>query len=834
MLFNYLKLSFRLMTRNPFFTVINVIGLGIGFATFYVLLTYTKSELASDRYHPDWDRMVRVGTFIEWTDDNKTWESNTWGLSNAILIGHLANTYGEIESFVRIVPQALFKYYGVSPENEISISVVNPDAERKSFREEKVVLADPGLFQFFSIPLLHGHESTALRDTRSILISRSKAIAYFDSENPVGKTLQLNDSLLFSVTGVFEDIPSNSHLNFDIVLSTERLRNEFNERMLMRMALTYAKIRPNVKASDLQMRVNNDSEEFVSYSFWGDWQYGRADVHFQPIDEVAFGHFMGDQHSPKSKTLLTVLQVSAWVVLVMAWVNYIIHAVTFGFKRDKEQNIRRVVGASTTQMAYQFVVESVVVHGIALLGSFTIIQLTQTTLVPIFGFYVPGWQTLALSTQSTIIESVILSIFLTSLFPFLNALFSVKHASRAHTSKRNLYYNTLTSLQMTLAIILVICTFCVYQQNRFILLKGIGLDRANIALITLPPTGAKDFGEKMRNFITQIKGLTGVVSATVSHSAAGNNFENLIGLQRIGSDGGGLMVESDGGVDANFVPFYNISLLNGRNFIEDNPADSGTIILSVAAARRLGFENPEEAVGQKIAAGDIAGGENIEIIGIINDYQMRPLINGVHGDAAYNGAPGLALTYKNFAFNDPNLKTVSVKISPGNEHSVVEEIRKIHKAIFPTDTEFFRLNFMDEKIEDQYKNYRTLLSQITLFAILAISVAVAGLAGVFARKVVVRVKEIGIRKVLGARSINICGLLVSSTFRQFVIATSIGIFTSWMLIQKYQQEFTEKSEMSIWNYLLPAFIFAIVIGVTITSTIWKALNANPVEALKYE
>ena len=194
-------------------------------------------------------------------------------------------------------------------------------------------------------------------------------------------------------------------------------------------------------------------------------------------------------------------------------------------------------------------------------------------------------------------------------------------------------------------------------------------------------------------------------------------------------------VESDGGVDANFIPFYDITLSGGRNFIEDNPADSNTIILSVAAAKRLGFANPEKAIGQKIGAGWERWGENVEVIGIINDYQMRPLISGIHSDASYSGVPGLALTYKDFAYANTNPQTVSVRINPGSETETIAAIEEIYQKTFPSDSEFFRYNFLDDKINSQYQNYKTLLNQITLFAMLAISVAVAGLIGVFARKI---------------------------------------------------------------------------------------------------
>lgn len=832
MILNYLKLAFRLMSRNPFFTFITVAGLSVGFAVFFVLLTYTRSELSSDRFHSEWDRIIRVGTFVEWTDDNKTWESNDYGFCPAITMGHLNDLYPELESFVRIVPHFTFTTCNTELNRENTVSYVSSEGVKKSFQEDRIIYADPNLLQFFSIPLKQGDVTTALNDASSILLSSAKARKYFGSEDPVGKILLLNDTLAFEVTGVFEDLPLNTHLNFDIVLSTERIKKALSEWKWRCATFGYTKIKPGADIHSLQTRMNADLKEFIRHATWGDWQFGKAEFRLQRLDAVAFNHFFLDLHTPKSKLLLNVLSAAAWIVLIMAWINYIIHTVSFNFRRDKEQNIRRVVGANVKQIAYQFFIESMITHIIAFLAAFTLIQIVQSTLAQIFGFYIPFWSAVSFSTRSIILGTIFLSIGLTTALPFLNTWVRVKQKHR-QAGTRDVYYNGLTCFQFAMAIALITCTYCVYQQNRFIVQKDIGLDRSNILTIDLPPQMSKNFDINVKNFITQIENLP-VISSTVSHSVAGNNFEYIIHLQKHGVGGDGLNVESDGGVDANFIPFYNIELLAGRNFIEDNPADSNTIILSIAATRRLGFENFESAIGQKIGAGWEDWGENVEIIGVINDYQMRPMINSIHSDASYSGVPGLALTYKAFAHANSNPQTVSVKINPEDRGEAISSIEKIYQEIFPSEFTFFRYSFFDDKINHQYQYYETLLNQITLFAGLAISIAIAGLISVFGKKITARVKEIGIRKVLGASRVNLVRLLMSSTIRQFLIASGLGVLISWYINQKYQQEFTEHTDLVVWSYLIPVSIFALVIVVTIESTIWKAVNENPVDALKHE
>ena len=232
MLLNYLKLSLRLLVRNPFFTTINIVGLAIGFASFYALWEYSTSELKSDQYHKNADRIARIGADWQWTDDGgKTWGSLIIGKTVPSLLPKVSAEYAEVESSLRIVNQAAFGSDLVNHGNKIIITIDNQKGQPRFFKEEKVVYADPNLFTFFTIPLIYGQSEEVLTGANYVVLSQSISEKYFGKKDSTGELLKLNDSITLKVSGVYENLPHYSHLNFDLVISNVGLQNKWSAAM---------------------------------------------------------------------------------------------------------------------------------------------------------------------------------------------------------------------------------------------------------------------------------------------------------------------------------------------------------------------------------------------------------------------------------------------------------------------------------------------------------------------------------------------------------------------------------------------------------------------------
>ena len=243
MLLNYLRLSFRLLARNPFFTGINVIGLAIGFASFYALWEYSIAELKSDQYHEDSERIARVGAHWNWTDDGgKTWGHLTFGFAKSSILPVVKDEFPEVESTLRLLNQENFTRSLVNHEKAIVISFADQSGQKRVFKEEKIAYADSNLFNFFTIPLVYGQPEQVLNEPNFVILSRTTAVKYFGKNDPTGELLKLNDTTTLKVSGVYEDLPHHTHLNFRMVISNAGLINKWNTESSSGPVICYVKL----------------------------------------------------------------------------------------------------------------------------------------------------------------------------------------------------------------------------------------------------------------------------------------------------------------------------------------------------------------------------------------------------------------------------------------------------------------------------------------------------------------------------------------------------------------------------------------------------------------
>ena len=309
MLLNYIKLSFRLMARNPFFSFINVMGLSLGFAAFFVLWQHSQNELRSDRFHKDYEQIYRLGALGEWNDDKDTWQGSVVGVTGTSMMDILKKSTPVLDH-TAIYPPMSYAVHGSDHAAEISLSYQRPSGDRISHEETAVVYAEQNFFDFFAFPLEEGNGTTCLTEPQSVVISQKTAAKYFGTDNPVGKTIELNRQIGLTVTGVFKDLPHNTHFIFDVVISANRIRSYINSKPDY-FATSYCKFPSGTNVKAVEEKVNSTYPAEVNRAIWGGWSGGRAQLRLQPLTAIAFEALRFDLHHSKSRYLLQLFSIAA-------------------------------------------------------------------------------------------------------------------------------------------------------------------------------------------------------------------------------------------------------------------------------------------------------------------------------------------------------------------------------------------------------------------------------------------------------------------------------------------------------------------------------------------
>ena len=824
MLINYFKHAVRLLIRNPFFTLINIICLSVGFAMFFILWQHSRNELDSDRFHKDYKRIVRGAVHWNWTDDGSNWQHANYGGLMARSSVKTMEDFGDFEESLEIYNQGNFESSIFGHKNDIFITRIDDKNETTRFAETNIAYADSNLFNFFAIPLIKGNASSVLGELRATVLSQSVARKYFGDVDPIGKILYLNDTLPLKVTGIFKDLPSHTHLNFTIVISTLHLGLEkINSYQL---AHIYFKLKKGVDMAKLEAKLKHFTNVYFADLIKARNYKTRPELFLQPLEEVPFTLLTLDRFTAKSKHFLLILGVLSVVILGMAWVNFINLTLANNQKRMKELAARKAVGATSKDLIKQFMLESAVTNTISFVAALTLVQLLKYPAAILFQFHIQQLSEIDVSTWGILILVLLSGILISGIYPALITLTStpkVLFGSSKKTNNRNALGKVLTTLQYASAIVLVAWVVSINLQLNFIFTKDIGINKEDIIVIDLPIKRDVNFKSSLRYFINRVESAPEIVSTTVSSSVVGDFYVSGVSLkQKSSSSETG--TDSNGGVDEKFIPFFGIKLIAGRNFSGDIPTDKKSIIISKVATERMGFLKPEDALGV-----DLQNPE-ARVIGVIEDYAMRPLLSQYVSDI--HGVRGITLVYGNTQQAHLGENKVSIKIKPGMITQGIAILKKEFGAAFPSS--IFHWYFLDNHINQYYTGEKLFLQQILLFTGIAIGIACLGLLGMISNKVLESTKEIGIRKVLGAKMHQIAGVLLKTTAGQIAIATLLGLPIAYYLVQEYLQKFSERISLNWWHYLLPVFIFLIVMLATITSVLINAAKANPVESLRHE
>jgi putative ABC transport system permease protein len=820
MLRSFVTITARIFQKEPWSLLLTVLGLALGLAVAFILSQHAVHELDSDSFRKDANRIFRAGLVMRWADDQLTWEETRLGINTPGLVKQISERYPEIEDFTRILHQSNFNYELI-PDHGKQIII---SANNQSSVETSVVYADSNVFSFFGISLVAGDPVAALHDSNNVVLSESKARKYFGTTQVTGMTLLLNDTIPLRVSGVFEDLPQNTHLDFDFVISSKRVRLIYDDKLEVSVGgpHAYFKLRDTVDATAFAERVNRECGALLGSAMYNN-KFRTLSLYLQPLLDVPFSVNHLDTHHPESRYFLHVLRYAALAIILVGVINYINLMIAMTGFRLKELAVRKTAGASFWHFLWQFTFDALLVHLIALGFTLIILLVIKTPARLLLNFYVPGLTEIRAHVWITILMILVFSIFFSGFYPahvfFKRGINRLFRFARVYTSE-NLPFRVLGIFQYSSALVMLIVAFAITHQLYFINGRGLGIRSNDAVVIDLSLVNASP--QKIATLVSTLQEKQIIEGYALSSSVPGDNSQSIIGLKKERGHPTNF-IETNGSVDRNFIPFFGLTLIAGENF---RAGSDGQVILTEGAMQRLGFLSPGEAVGRQVFLED---GSPVTIVGIVNDYRLRLLLK-TNDFLFYEGNTGVVLTYNGGEGKTNNPAKLTVRLQKRTGAS--EDLRKTYGDIFPAST--FIAYDHDSFINRQYHSYVTARNQLIFFVLITLVIAIIGLYAFASRKIAAKTKEIGVRKVLGASIPEISLFLLKAPMHQMIVSAIISVPTAYFIIVQYFKDFDEHVSLSWHHVIIPVAVFLLIAIIPIAPMVVRVSKENPTESIRHE
>lgn len=813
---NHLKLAWRSILKNKLFSTINVIGLSIGLCAAMVIGAIVYYDFSFDRFHPDSDRIYRITTVFK---------SNDAEFSNRGVSVPLMRTFQEGVPGVELTAPFF---------NTSFFKVENREADLSFRNAENAILADDAYFELFQYKWLAGESKSALSEPGQVVLSREKAERYFphtQMANVVGRTLIYNDSIPVKVTGVVADFEKKSDLRFTEFVSLASAKMFDGKDVASNDAWNstssgdqlFIRIKDVSSVPAIQSRLDALALEHKSTEPWA-INDERLFV-LQPLADIHFGGKHGDypfnnSDHVASMTVLKSLAFVALFLLLLGCANFINLTSAQALTRAKEIGIRKTLGSSKKQVVRQFLVETFIMTLLAAVLSLVL----APVLLRQFTDFLPGDIDLSVLYSAKgavgILVLVIVVSLLSGFYPaFVLSKFRPVLVLKGQFSKGDKgvrLRKTLTVFQFVVAQVFVIATVLVGKQIYYVMNKDMGIKTDAVAYVYLPWSNNSDV--KKERLFHQIKDIKGVSNVSWGNNppTSNNTSSSILTYYK---DGAEMHQETEflwG--DLSYLKTYQIPLLAGRERLNDSIRE---YVVNETFAKALGFQNAPDVVGATVKLDTMS----ISIVGLMKDFNQRSLRSTINpmaltGDWGNGG-------YSNFR---------SIHFDLGNDTeqwtTSIEEIERTWAAVFPDEE--VNVQFMDETVEGFYRRERSTMQLLKWATGLAIMISCLGLLGLAVYTTERRVKEIGVRKVLGANLAQLNLLLCKEFLLLVGIAFIISVPISWYLIHEWMQSFAYKTSMSWWVFLSSGLGMVIVALAVIGSRTYRAANINPVESLRTE
>lgn len=826
MIKNYFKIAYRNLLRNKLFSLVNISGLAIGIAACFLILQYVRFEFSYDKFHDQGANIYRIGIQSE----GETSATNHPGTGPA-----LKRTFPEVKEFARIVHQSIF--WG----NSSSWLYINETGGIKSFNEERVYCADPSLLTMFSFPFVHGDPGQALAGNTSVAISESTAKKYFGDDDPLGKTLLLNGENPYTVSGVFKDVPENSHLKFDILVSDflrEGWRGGWNHEWDWKWAefFTYVQTEPSADIEKFKSKLPG----FIS-TYLGDRMKELGKQYsfiLQPIADIHLKspNLAKEQEVHGNERTVYFLSIIASLILIIAWINYINLSTSKSVERAQEVGLRKVVGASKRQLITQFLFESALINLLAILLSCLIVVIVFPYFKQLVGKNI-GTSVLDLTLLEDmsfwliLIGIFILGAFLAGLYPaFVLSSFRIASVlkgkffgSRSGIQMRQ----ALVCFQFIISVALVAGTIVVFKQVSFMRNQELGYVRDQLLVLKTPRVGDSTLYNRMISFRTELKRNSSIKNLSPTSEIPGRQISqlNFVRDHDKGKEMDFLCYHFY--IDKDYVSTFGLDIVAGRNFIEEDHlpySDKETelpapVMLNEKAIRALGYLDMSDAIDRFIWYGRGPREWVGKIVGVVEDHHQRSLKDDFD-PIIYFPAPGIYGEY------------LTINMSMQDASQTLSAIEKDFKETFPGN--LFEYFFLDDFFDKQYAADQQFGKVFGLFSGLALFVAGLGLFGLSNFMILQRTREIAIRKVLGATIESMIYLFSKDFIKLIVIANLISLPVTFWAANSWLDGFVFHTGLGWIMFIVPAGILLVVSLLTVGAQTVKTGSANPVKSLKSE
>jgi putative ABC transport system permease protein len=805
MLLNYVKVALRNLLRQKIYSLINIIGLAIGIAACILILLFIQRELSFESMHSDAGRIYRVLTIDKALGTNQ----QRVGITMPALGPALPGVFPEVEDALRITGgNKTLLHYG----DDISIY------------SENLRYSDPNFFNFFDFNLVKGDPATALKEPYSIILTEALAQKIFGDEEAYGKTVRIDSGDDLKITGILRDLPENTHLDFDALGSmatvaalNRAIRPEGStqpvwiERWRLIAMPTYVKFREGVSPDGFDRKFtqlsydNGVKENFeITLQPLNDIHLKSTDIIFDVVSNK------GDMNN------VYIFGAVALLILIIATVNYMNLSTARSAHRAREVGLRKVVGSGRSQLIMQFLGESLIITFIALLLAEPIALLALPWINDL------GNMSLSLNPADNwiLMASVVLLLFFVGIIAGLYPAFvlssfkpiTILRGSFSSGKSGSALRKALVVFQFSLSIALICVTFIVQKQMHYIQNKDLGYNRHQVILFDM---NSQAMNEKIDAFRDGLLEHSAFASAATAGNVPGRTFGRT-GVRPEGEPDENIWIWNLLSVSPEYIPTLGMEMVEGRNFSREMSTDtSGVVLVNETAVNELGWKDP---IDRRLYFGD-RDSVGVRIIGVVGDFHFM----GLH----QNIEPVVIFPLANFPGN-----IVAARIQPGRIPEAVEYAEQKWNEIYPNNP--FSFAFMDDEFDGLYRTDVNMGKIINIFSGLNIFIACLGLFGLASHATTQRLKEIGVRKVMGASTGKIIRILVLDFVKWVIISNLIAWPVAWYVASNWLEGFAYRIEIGAIPFVGASIITIIIAVATVFNQSWFAASRNPVDSLRYE
>jgi len=811
---NYFKVAVRNLWNNKLFSSINIGGLALGIASSILLLSYVAFQFSYDNFHSNKKDIYRVNLAL-YENNKQVFQSaeNYSGVADA-----LKKDFPEVQSAARL--------YNMGYKNNCVFTYAE-----NHFRENKFLYADNSFLSMFSFPFIQGYSKTALAEPFSAVISESLSKKLFGNENPMGKQIQMDDddrnAERCKVTGIFKDLPQNSHIQFNILISYSTLDYRRNNQGRYTTAwdhkdfYTYIQLRPN---TDPKLLASKFPAFVVAHVPSEKSLHKESRLFLQPLTNIHMSSGLIDEpETTVNEKAVLFLIVIAFFILAIAWVNYINLTTAESLNRAKEIGIRKVLGSQRGQLIKQFLVESFAINSLSLTIAILLILLTQPLISNLFPFNFSFTGFLSDSYGLIFIGLIVTGAFLSGLYPAF-VLSSFKPIAvlkgKLKTSRNGITIRkTLVVFQYSLSIFLIIGTLVVYRQMHYMLNQDLGMKTSQVIALDRP--GRWDTARSAHNLYVQrfkeaLQNDPSIEAVGMSDELPGKEIRYPSQYTMSNSGNQNLIPINTIGIDEGYLNVLGIKMLKGRNFSKEYKTDKTGLIITESAANLFGFKKTDDPIGKTVYSDNTP----TTILGIVNDFHQLSL--------ASKATPTAFQLYS----DTREFEYYLVKIKSSHAALATQRIQKAWNESFKGNP--FSFIFLDEYFNRQYQSDIQFGMLFAGFAIIAIMIACIGLFGLVAYTVRQRIREIGVRKVLGASMSDLVVLLSKDFIKLVLLSNLIAWPLGWLLMNNWLNDFAYRIQIGWLVFVIAGFTALLISIATISIQGIKAATANPIKSLRTE